>query len=151
MAGWCPLRYDVAAGPAPAGRHATRKAADVAVLLCGQRLEVHRIGARRGGHRPVDGAGSRVLAVRDPPTLSLPADGSRVRRQGPCASCYPAAVPRSTSCENRASSSGHLQRSLVVLEDERGVVRGKHAEQLKQAPPAEPWAMPPVRSSPPVR
>ncbi|MGA4815309.1 hypothetical protein ACPA9J_08800 [Pseudomonas aeruginosa] len=41
----------------------SRQAADVAVLLGGQHLEIHRIGARRRAHRPVDRAGTRLGAT----------------------------------------------------------------------------------------
>lgn len=104
-----------------------QQAADVAVLLCGQRLEIHRI---ERDEEVV--ARLMVLEARFWQYVTTdtepPADGSesagRALRQ-----LYPGGGTTLDFCEDRGLSDTFAE--LVTLKDELDV-RGKHAEQLKQ-------------------
>ncbi len=105
-----------------------QQAADVAVLLCGQRLEIHRI---ERDEEVI--ARLMVLEARFwqyvTTDIEPPADGSesagRALRQ-----LYPGGGNTLDFCENRGLSDTFAE--LVALKDELEV-RGKHVEQLKQA------------------
>ena len=104
-----------------------QQAADVAVLLCGQRLEIHRI---ERDEEVI--ARLMVLEARFwqyvTTDIEPPADGSesagKTLRQ-----LYPGGGNTLDLCENRRLSDTFAE--LVALKDELEV-RGKHAEQLKQ-------------------
>ncbi len=104
-----------------------QQAADVAVLLCGQRLEIHRI---ERDEEVI--ARLMVLEARFWQYVTTdtepPADGSesasRALRQ-----LYPGGGNTLDFCENRELSDTFAE--LVALKDELEV-RGSHAEQLKQ-------------------
>lgn len=105
-----------------------QKAADVAVLLCGQRLEVHRI---ERDEEVI--ARLMVLEARFwqyvTTDIEPPADGSESAGKA-LRQLYPGGGTTLDFCENRELSDTFAE--LVVLKDELEV-RGKHAEQLKQA------------------
>ena len=104
-----------------------QQAADVAVLLCGQRLEIHRI------ERDEDViARLMVLEARfwhhvttdtEPPADGSESAGKALRQ------LYPGGGNTLDFCEHRDLSDTFAE--LVALKDELEV-RGKHAEQLKQ-------------------
>ncbi|MBN8263221.1 MAG: YqaJ viral recombinase family protein [Xanthomonadales bacterium] len=104
-----------------------QQAADVAVLLCGQRLEIHRI------ERDEDViARLMVLEARFwqyvTTDIEPPADGSESAGKA-LRQLYPGGGNTLDFCENRGLSDAFAE--LVALKDELEV-RGKHAEQLKQ-------------------
>lgn len=104
-----------------------QQAADVAVLLCGQRLEIHRI------HRDEEViARLMVLEARFwqfvTTDIEPPADGSESAGKA-LRQLYPGGGNTLDFCENRGLSDTFAE--LVALKDELEV-RGKHAEQLKQ-------------------
>ena len=104
-----------------------QQAVDVAVLLCGQRLEIHRI------ERDEDViARLMVLEARFwqyvTTDIEPPADGSESAGKA-LRQLYPGGGNTLDFCENRGLSDAFAE--LVALKDELEV-RGKHAEQLKQ-------------------
>ena len=104
-----------------------QQAADVAVLLCGQRLEIHRI---ERDEEVV--ARLMVLEARFwqyvTTDIEPPADGSESAGKA-LRQLYPGGGNTLDFCENLVLSDTFAE--LVVLKDELDV-RGKHAERLKQ-------------------
>ncbi len=104
-----------------------QQAADVAVLLCGQRLEIHRI---ERDEEVI--ARLMVLEARFwqfvTTDIEPPADGSESAGKA-LRQLYPGGGNTLDFCENRELSDTFAK--LVTLKDELDV-RGKHAEQLKQ-------------------
>ena len=104
-----------------------QQAADVAVLLCGQRLEIHRI---ERDEEVI--ARLMVLEARFwqyvTTDIEPPADGSESAGKA-LRQLYPGGGNTLDFCENRELSDSFAE--LVALKDELEV-RGKHAEQLKQ-------------------
>lgn len=104
-----------------------QQAADVAVLLCGQRLEIHRI---ERDEEVI--ARLMVLEARFwqyvTTDIEPPADGSESAGKA-LRQLYPGGGNTLDFCENRGLSDTFAE--LVALKDELEV-RGKHAEQLKQ-------------------
>ena len=104
-----------------------QQAADVAVLLCGQRLEIHRI---ERDEEVI--ARLMVLEARFwqyvTTDIEPPADGSESAGKA-LRQLYPGGGNTLDLCENRNLSDTFAE--LVALKDELEV-RGKHAEQLKQ-------------------
>jgi putative phage-type endonuclease len=102
--------------------------ADVAVLLCGQRLEIHRI---ERDEEVI--ARLMVLEARFwqyvTTDIEPPADGSESAGKA-LRQLYPGGGNTLDFCEDRGLSDTFAE--LVALKDELEV-RGKHAEQLKQA------------------
>ena len=104
-----------------------QQAVDVAVLLCGQRLEIHRI---ERDEEVI--ARLMVLEARFwqyvTTDIEPPADGSESAGKA-LRQLYPGGGNTLDFCENRVLSDTFAE--LVVLKDELEV-RGKHAERLKQ-------------------
>lgn len=104
-----------------------QRAADVAVLLCGQRLEIHRI---ERDEEVI--ARLMVLEARFwqyvTTDIEPPADGSESAGKA-LRQLYPGGGNTLDFCEHRGLSDTFAE--LVALKDELEV-RGKHAEQLKQ-------------------
>lgn len=104
-----------------------QQAVDVAVLLCGQRLEIHRI---ERDEEVI--ARLMVLEARFwqyvTTDIQPPADGSESAGKA-LRQLYPGGGNTLDFCENRVLSDTFAE--LVVLKDELEV-RGKHAERLKQ-------------------
>ncbi len=104
-----------------------QQAADVAVLLCGQRLEIHRI---ERDEEVI--ARLMVLQARFwqyvTTDIEPPADGSESAGKA-LRQLYPGGGNTLDFCEDRGLSDTFAE--LVALKDELEV-RGKHAEQLKQ-------------------
>ena len=105
-----------------------QQAADVAVLLCGQRLEIHRIDRDEEVI-----ARLMVLEARFwqyvTTDIEPPADGSESSSQA-LRQLYPGGGNTLDFCEERALSDTFAE--LVALKDELDI-RGKDAERLKQA------------------
>ena len=104
-----------------------QQAADVAVLLCGQRLEIHRIERDEEviARLMVLEARFWQYVTTDP---EPPADGSESAGKA-LRQLYPGGGNTLDFCEDRGLSDTFAE--LVALKDELDV-RGKHAEQLKQ-------------------
>ena len=104
-----------------------QQAADVAVLLCGQRLEIHRIGRDEDVIARMMVLEARfwqyVTTDTEPPADGSESAGKALRQ------LYPGGGNTLDFCENRGLSDAFAE--LVALKDELEV-RGKHAEQLKQ-------------------
>ena len=104
-----------------------QQAADVAALLCGQRLEIHRI---ERDEEVI--ARLMVLEARFwqyvTTDIEPPADGSESAGKA-LRQLYPGGGNTLDFCEDRGLSDTFAE--LVALKDELEV-RGKHAEQLKQ-------------------
>lgn len=104
-----------------------QQAADVAVLLCGQRLEIHRIERDEEVIARLMVLESRfwqyVTTDTEPPADGSESAGKALRQ------LYPGGGNTLDFCENRDLSDTFAE--LVALKDELEV-RGKHAEQLKQ-------------------
>ena len=105
-----------------------QQAADVAVLLCGQRLEIHRI---ERDEEVI--ARLMVLEARFwqyvTTDIEPPADGSESSGQA-LRQLYPGGGNTLDFCDDRALSNTFA--ALVAIRDELEI-RGKEAEQLKQA------------------
>jgi predicted phage-related endonuclease len=104
-----------------------QQAADVAVLLCGQRLEIHRIERDEEviARLMVLEARFWQLVTTD---IEPPADGSESAGKA-LRQLYPGGGNTLDFCEDRGLSDTFTE--LVALKDELEV-RGKHVEQLKQ-------------------
>lgn len=104
-----------------------QRAADVAVLLCGQRLEIHRIERDEEVIARLMVLEARfwqyVTTDTEPPADGSESAGKALRQ------LYPGGGNTLDFCENRELSDRFAE--LVALKDELEV-RGKHAEQLKQ-------------------
>lgn len=104
-----------------------QQAADVAVLLCGQRLEIHRIERDEEVIARLMVLEARfwqyVTTDTEPPADGSESAGSALRQ------LYPGGGNTLDFCENRELSDTFAE--LVALKDELEV-RGSHAEQLKQ-------------------
>ena len=104
-----------------------QQAADVAVLLCGQRLEIHRIERDEEVIARLMMLETRfwqyVTADTEPPADGSESSGHALRQ------LYPGGGNTLDLCENRNLSDTFAE--LVALKDELEL-RGKHAEQLKQ-------------------
>ena len=104
-----------------------QQAADVAVLLCGQRLEIHRIERDEEVIARLMVLEARFWQFVTTDTAP-PADGSESAGKA-LRQLYPGGGNTLDFCENRELSDSFAE--LVALKDELEV-RGKHAEQLKQ-------------------
>ena len=104
-----------------------QQAADVAVLLCGQRLEIHRIERDEEVIARLMVLEARfwqyVTTDTEPPADGSESAGKALRQ------LYPGGGNTLDFCEDRDLSDTFAE--LVALKDELDV-RGKHAEQLKQ-------------------
>lgn len=104
-----------------------QQAADVAVLLCGQRLEIHRIERDEEVIARLMVLEARfwqyVTTDTEPPADGSESSGHALRQ------LYPGGGNTLDFCEDRDLSETFAE--LVALKDELEV-RGKHAEQLKQ-------------------
>ena len=104
-----------------------QQAADVAVLLCGQRLEIHRIERDEEVIARLMVLEARfwqyVTTDTEPPADGSESAGKALRQ------LYPGGGNTLDFCENRELSDTFAD--LVALKDELEV-RGRHAEQLKQ-------------------
>ena len=105
-----------------------QQAADVAVLLCGQRLEIHRIDRDEEVIARLMVLEARfwqyVTTDIEPPADGSESSGHALRQ------LYPGGGNTLDFCENRALSDTFAE--LVALKDELDI-RGKDAERLKQA------------------
>lgn len=103
-----------------------QQAADVAVLLCGQRLEIHRIERDEEVIARLMVLEARfwqyVTTDTEPPADGSESAGKALRQ------LYPGGGNTLDFCENRELSDRFAE--LVALKDELEV-RGKHSEQLK--------------------
>ena len=104
-----------------------QQAADVAVLLCGQRLEIHRIERDEEVIARLMVLEARfwqyVTTDTEPPADGSESSGHALRQ------LYPGGGNTLDFCENRALSDTFAE--LVALKDELEI-RGKDAERLKQ-------------------